>query len=127
MTPQEAFDKAARGLKSQGFRRSADGMGCLYNGPEGRHCAVGWLLVGLGELRWGDNRQSIDRLSQCNPSAWAQISDLGRTFLWQLQDAHDLATTTENDLQDDPAKMEQNLRSFAQVWGLSDRVLDEAL
>jgi len=45
MKNQEIFDKAYLGLKSQGFIRSvSSGISCVYRGPEGRKCAVGWLI-----------------------------------------------------------------------------------
>ena len=41
---QEAFNAAWLGLKSQGFERSADGGLCMYRGPNGLKCALGWCI-----------------------------------------------------------------------------------
>lgn len=42
---QRCFWGSWRGLESQGFKQSkSKSEGCLNNGPNGTHCAIGWLL-----------------------------------------------------------------------------------
>lgn len=46
MTKQEIFDKAWNGLKSQGFERAHDGVGCVYymqRDDKVLRCAWGWV------------------------------------------------------------------------------------
>lgn len=83
---QEIFNKAYRGLRAQGFERSigadiaCNGAAlprCLYNGPDGKHCAIGWV--------W-----SIDPKYE-NRSVWQlpMVDDGLIGFLIKLQKAHD--------------------------------------
>lgn len=45
MTKQEACDYAVKKIVGQGERCMSDEHGdCAYGGPNGTHCAVGWLL-----------------------------------------------------------------------------------
>lgn len=47
MNKQQIFDKIVAGLASQGFKQSvdmSDGGMCVYRGPDGLKCAVGWLI-----------------------------------------------------------------------------------
>lgn len=43
MTEQEAFDIALAGLRKQG-KPSKNNYSCLYRGPDGTRCAVGFLM-----------------------------------------------------------------------------------
>ena len=122
MTEQEAFDKVVRGLASQGFRRSFDdnptitGVGsCVYNGPEGRHCAAGWLLEGI-PLDAGENKTYIQVLIH-RADVRERLQGLSPDFLDRLQCAHDAGKT--------PSDMVDRLRAFAKNWDLSDAVLGE--
>lgn len=130
MTEQEAYDRVARGLKSQGFRRNvdADGVTCMYNGPDDRHCGVGWLIVGVelpetvpSSLEHADpvpaNVAPIQSLVNV-PAIAERLAGLDSNFLSQIQTAHDRAY-------DRPEKMKENLRSLAARRGLSAAVLDE--
>lgn len=40
---QEMFNRAYLGLKSQGFNQCMIDGTCVYNGPNGQHCAWGWV------------------------------------------------------------------------------------
>lgn len=60
MTKQEMFDKAVRGLASQGWKRCRNPIvdQCVYSNDQGMHCAWGWVdeslkgeLGGIMELR----------------------------------------------------------------------------
>lgn len=41
---QEAFDIAVKGVTAQGCASYDQGIGCLYWGPNGTKCAVGFLI-----------------------------------------------------------------------------------
>lgn len=92
-TRQEIFDIAYRGLASQGFERSAIPNGhCLYFGPDGRRCAIGWNLP--------DNLPSgsVDGVGYglYDAMADADISEDEFDFAEALQAAHDDASNTED-------------------------------
>lgn len=116
MNEQEAYDKSVAGLASQGFVQSkgpdpapSGGARCLYNGPEGRHCALGWLLVGL-DIPEKYNNSAAFELYQL-PDVCRRLDGLPKQFISQLQGAHDTART--------PDEMRRNLRRFGQDHGLS--------
>jgi hypothetical protein len=45
LNKQEAFDKAVKGIILQGGPSREDGgTGCLYRGPDGKKCAIGYLI-----------------------------------------------------------------------------------
>lgn len=44
MTDQEFYDKTIAHLVKQGKRAYIEGKGCLYRGPEGTTCAVGFHI-----------------------------------------------------------------------------------
>jgi hypothetical protein len=49
-TPQEVFNRAYLGLKSQDFTRCTNPRGgCVMVDDAGRHCAIGWVDPTLGE------------------------------------------------------------------------------
>ena len=51
---QEMFDRAVRGLASQGFQQALEGNACVYDMPMSdgpiRHCAWGWVDTELGNV-----------------------------------------------------------------------------
>lgn len=144
MNKQQAFDKAALGLKSQGFRRSRlseGGQWCAYNGLEGRHRAFGWLIVGVelpatmwpGEREVDSNAAPAHDLLTAVPAVRERFSigvapgdfaDLNAVdhFVSQLQRCHDYARTAY-DKKDNPRDMLRRLREFARGEGLSAEVL----
>lgn len=96
MTMQEVFNASVLGVIGQGglsFRGDrliGGGLACLYRGPNGRKCAVGWLIKDqfyrpeLEALKVGDVRmEEALRLSgvDLNPNTVCLLSD--------LQSAHD--------------------------------------
>ena len=87
LTKQEAFDKAVRGLASQGWERSVDVSGlwpvCSYRGPGGRRCAIGWLISDeLAEDREGCAVREFDYSE-------LPTEPNGRLLLLDMQNAHD--------------------------------------
>ena len=132
MTEQEAFDKAVRGLASQGFQTSIipkdDEKGwtesCAYLSPEGRRCAAGWLLEGI-RLIGIDNRCSIQFLIAGNAEVRERLAGLSNTFIWRLQKAHDDAHWAYEAGAGTRNAMIGKLRDFALDYKLSTMVLDE--
>jgi len=59
MTRQEWFDTSVRGLRAQGGPSVCEVSGfCVYRGPEGRKCAIGFLIP--------DEKYDI-LMEQCSP------------------------------------------------------------
>lgn len=92
LTIQEMFDRAVRGLASQGWERSQVGGSCLYTDEHGRHCAWGWVdplippafnTCSVGELR--DNEVGLA----------ARLLGHTMDFARTLQYAHDGSHTPE--------------------------------
>lgn len=107
---QKLFNKAVKGLASQKFRRSyRDGEGCLYRGPRGKRCAIGWLIP--------DSRYSEGLENKTANVPAVRRAALGTPRrervgfkLRDLQTCHDIAAT--------PSGMRQLLRDFAERNGL---------
>lgn len=110
MTRQEIFEKAVRGLASQGFEKCIDASGaCVYHDRRtGHHCAWGWVDPSLDEHVYG-NIHSL-RAHDRGLIMQVQLDDL--PFVGDLQDAHDGA--------ENPAVMRGRLENmairYALVW-----------
>jgi len=130
MNAQEAFDTAVRGLASQGFRRSvaSDGESCMYNGPDGRHCALGWLIVDV-EIDKGDNSAPSGSIMINYPEVRKKFEGINDPMLFvrTLQTCHDSAYIKQLGASvDKPSAMVENLRAFASRDNLDTSVLDAA-
>lgn len=92
MNRQEAFDKAYKGIVTQG-RGSSNDWQCLYRGEGGAKCAVGQLLsdeqLTVHKVR---NSQGANSLPPALLSELLPDDPKAGTFLSELQDAHDQAT-----------------------------------
>lgn len=124
---QEAFDKAVRGLASQKFARSVDSGGerCLYNGPDGKHCAFGWLIT---NVKLDDEDNNLNTYDLAKHSVVNELLEsIGTTFARSLQRCHDGARFRPGygDYVDLPDMMVTSLRSLAIEYDLSTTVLDE--
>lgn len=118
MTEQNAFDWAVAGLRSQKFRRSRSGGQCLYNDPDGnRHCAIGWLILGLPVRH---NSCPFQDLLSGSPAVAERLSGLPPAFLEALQSAHDGGAILGEDA---PQRMIDALRAMAERRGLDQSVL----
>ncbi len=127
MTPQEAFDKVVRGLASQGWRQSTSTLRpayCAYNGKDGCHCAVGWLIEGI-KLTTADEVQPVAKLLEDNSEVRERLGGLTREFLTALQRVHDKSTSAIFDEKNIATRMQRLARYFADDRGLSTAVLDE--
>lgn len=107
---QELFNKIYLGLKSQNFEKSAiyenDNLRCLYRGPNGLKCAVGFLVT---DEKYNE---SIEHMSPCDLIAKkiVELSDIHIIFLREMQSIHDNAC--------DPEDMRLELESYAKDLGL---------
>ncbi len=107
ITKQEGFNKAVAGLASQGFQQSISGETCLYRGPDGRRCGIGWLIENKDYKSILEGR-SVD---DADVMAAANINDQeDRHFFYRLQKAHDKALS--------PDAMKRMLRFLAQDYNL---------
>lgn len=118
MTEQQAFERAVAGLASQGFTCSSEPnpdywvgvddptarVRCLYNGPDGRHCAVGWLIADI-TLSSKENFLGVTEIRREHPEVSKRLEECSLSFLNELQSAHDEGT--------DPETMRSLLRRLA--------------
>jgi hypothetical protein len=127
MTKQEVFDIAVRGLASQKFTRIVGPKnGCQYNGPDGKHCALGWvILAGHVEISPNENGTGAEDLLFDRRNIldlFDEINDVGH-FLQELQNCHDTAFFDDSNKSDSPLKMINNLRVFGASENLDLSVL----
>lgn len=114
MSPeQKAFNKAYRGLASQGFERSTaptDGNHdqCLYRGPGGRKCAAGWLIP---DRKYKPEMEASGIVTYVLDEGLYDFDGLDGRFLLTLQRAHDNGLS--------PRSMKQRLAEFATEFGLT--------
>ena len=107
---QELFNKIYLGLKSQNFEQSAvyenGNLRCLYPGPNGLKCAVGFLIP---DEKYNE---SIEHMSPWNlvVEGIVELSDIHIIFLREMQSIHDNAC--------DPEDMRLELESYAKDLGL---------
>lgn len=85
LTKQEMFDRAYRGLASQGWKRAVGPRGCSYLTDDGLRCAWGWVDTSLGSDAVG----AVDSLSIRGRGLAAELDDDAITFAADLQSAHD--------------------------------------
>lgn len=122
---QELFNIAWRGLKSQGFQQSVlrneDGTPkmytswtgeetaiCAYRDPQGRKCAVGWMIPDEKYSPDLENRlASYETVRVAAGLVASNDWDEEPQFARQLQHVHDSKSSNT------PEKMEARLRLFA--------------
>lgn len=120
LTNQEVFNKVAKHLLTQNKKSQDIEQQCLYRGPYGLKCAIGFLIpdelydpkyetngvFGLKEMGFDFNIINID---------WYQSSEL----LGALQRVHDCTF---------PSTWKNELRKVATIYGLRDiSVLGEVI
>lgn len=88
LTKQEMFDRAVRGLASQGWERAVDEEGrCQYQDATGKRCAWGWVDRSLDETTpFG----SVLSLRRSKIGLAAELDDEHEDFAGFLQTAHDI-------------------------------------
>lgn len=114
-TRQEIFDIAYRGLASQGFEQSSSSDGkCFYRGPNGRKCAIGWLISEEDyspEFEATGVGHETDVVTAAPLMAAARIAQEDAEFVYDLQRCHDHKYS--------PDEMERGLRTFASYYSLT--------
>lgn len=115
MTRQYIFNTAYHGLTAQGFAKSfgrlpaCDQNGCLYRGPRGMRCAIGYCISDNIANSWESRTiQSLGRL-ELEAAGFDYKRDF--EFLKELQQAHDLSSGSEN--------MKKYIHGVALQYGLT--------
>lgn len=106
LTRQEMFDRAWRGLASQGWRRAAAGSRCAYLTADGCRCAWGWV----DPEGTADQLGTVRDLHTEGIGIAARLSHEDLIFAATLQSAHDLSS-------DDA--LQEDMRQFAFQRGLT--------
>lgn len=119
MNQQEAFDRAALGVLTQGGP-STDAMGsCQYLSETGRMCGVGQLLPDDDTRRRWDSYGSVDDLPW-DMIEEAGLSELGGDFLARLQLAHDKAAAAHGEF---AGAFKRRMQRVAEEFHISSEVL----
>jgi len=111
LTRQQVLDYVYPALVAQGGpSRSPNGL-CLYNGPEGTHCAIGWLI---------GSHTAVEGSSVCDLAMtvlfpWL-LADL--QFYRQLQAAHDTASDRRDSDYNWVQALEPNFNRLASHFNL---------
>lgn len=111
MTEQEAFTKAATGLRTQNYRRSITKLiGCVYRDHANKlKCAIGHLLTDE-EAHLIEGRGNIRTALGKFPGQLKSLDGLRPEFLYALQNIHDWGLS--------PQQMEEDLKRFSVEWKL---------
>lgn len=121
ITKQEMFNRAVRGLASQGWLPSVDFKqmgGCAYMSDDGtRRCAWGW--VDPDEPLLNKYAKSVERAREDKIGLAAELSDEDLEFAKQLQNAHDQVAWNGLDEAGTARKMPGMFAVLAQEYGLT--------
>ncbi len=82
------------GLRFQRFQKSTDSGFCVYHMPDGRRCAVGWIIrnVNVSDEHLSS---SIDFIKHHYPQVAKLLAGLSESWLGELQEVHDRAIGDE--------------------------------
>lgn len=83
---QQFLDFAYAKLKEQGGV-SKRGSGCMYNAPDGRHCAIGWTILNETKYRPPEGKSVPVIIKDLGLQNNMAADDLA--FLGSVQRAHD--------------------------------------
>ena len=94
MTKQEMFNRAVRGLRSQGWEQaySNERGSCVYETEDGKRCAYGWIDPSLGRETIG----SVQTLCYRKIGLAAELDRIAILFAEELQMAHDTSKNSEH-------------------------------
>lgn len=109
---QEMFDRAVRGLASQGFEKCEIGGSCRYADNEGRHCAWGWVDPSLTS----SDMESVYGIRHKGVAATMSEDEI-LGFGLSLQKAHDLVYTFNTTMV--KTTMVKTLQRVANKYGLT--------
>lgn len=121
LTPQAAFDAAARGVIGQGRAASDDGKRCRLKTLSGAKCAVGWLIPDDRYRMFMESRPFMELLDILGDVIPRSLYPL----LCDLQTAHDEAFRDTVRGGDFIEQFCRNMAGVARGYRLSARVLDE--
>lgn len=118
-TPQEIFDFTTRKIIEQGGP-SRGPNGCLYRGPFGRKCAIGWLIP---DNECPTNIEAVGVVALVIRD-WPTLlpRQIPSGFYSGLQDAHDFAGP---DMSTFWGEWKDSLGKLAEAYHLSPAVLSE--
>lgn len=118
---QDVFDVIGWHLLRQGTRATAfDGVKCLYRAPDGKRCAIGWIIpdeVYAKSLEFLGVRDLAARLIETEHAAFARILYRHMPLLRDLQEMHDAHQ---------PHEWALKLRVIAQRHNLNAKVVTHA-
>lgn len=87
LTKQEMFNRAYRGLYGQSWKRCVDeGGSCVYNGPNGTHCAWGHVDPSITKRQ---EYRDITTLRRARTGLARTLDDDQFDFARELQSTHD--------------------------------------
>lgn len=126
-TDQTAFEFAARKVIEQGRQSIYSGQGgCLYRGPGGLKCHIGWLIPDDWYNSFGDPEVVEGRTSFDLVEIVPEFSGLNAEFLSYCQKAHDDADEYADDADAGfVAQYSRRLRKVAARFGLDASFLNE--
>lgn len=116
MNNQEIFDNAARGLMKQRVQsKIQDGKQCLYRGPGGRKCGIGFSIPDVVYVPEMDTTSLGYSLSDI-----LQLIDFqgDEDLVFDIRDAHD------NDLAGGFDLWHAKMLEIAKLWNLSTTTLE---
>lgn len=108
LTKQDMFDRAVRGLRAQGWRRSfnPEVSRCSYKAPDGKRCAWGHVDPSLDDVSG-----TVYDLRKLQIGLAAGLDDPALRFATLLQQCHDGAIC--------PEYMEERFRQVAKEHALT--------
>ncbi|MBN3756034.1 hypothetical protein G3N95_24040 [Paraburkholderia sp. Tr-20389] len=120
LSAQDVFDIVATAMLRQNARATADGVKCMYRAPDGKRCAIGWLVpdeVYEKSLEFFGVRDIAVRLATESGDAgrFARFLYIHMPLLRDLQGMHDANL---------PAEWPQTLREIAYAFRLHADVVD---
>ena len=113
---QDLFNTAVRGLASQGWVKCVADPGysdrCVYNGPDGIHCAVGWCITDVPPENY-DNLTCVEELL-------FDLYDLDLRDNYKITERHDFLSDmqTAHDQSSNGGDMARSFLAFAEAHNL---------
>ena len=125
---QKLFEKAVRGLHSQGWLQCSNSGGwCVLNkGEPGFHCAIGWLIPWENQQAWGNVCRGTEvenlrlKFEEEVQTHWFEVMP----FLCSMQVCHDGASPKPDDNKLDD--MKQRFMAFGRRQDLIWPKLEES-
>lgn len=113
---QEIFDTAAVGLLTQKSKSEVHSDHCMYRGPEGKKCAIGFCISDEDYDPSMEEKPIGRILDRYEGPSIKKLSGVNRAFLTRLQRIHDSDSS--------PEEWKEKLISLAQGYNLSTSAID---